>query len=378
MKNGKIVFLLILLTFFCAPRQNSLFGQPGDGKTEHSKNKPAPPKSPASANDSVEKKIKDLESDFKKISKSSSPQFNDKIKELSKEIEDLKKDLAGLSKLDEKAAADKLIQINKKISDTNDELVDLSDQMKPPVDANTNNSAEAKPQPTPNDSNDKDWLSTILNWALFGVFGLIIIGIIGAGIYFLNKRKSREREEIARNFGEIKRKTGSLEQKIKDLTDVSTKLSAQIAAQNNEIRNLKQNFSNSSAAAPSRAAPVNYPIPPSAPPEEPQFPVAVDDYLAKTKSGATPVKFDYKEGMLVPDAEREAGLLVVRDGANGAFYLVPGFGFFQTKSDFTNYFERYYTCARPMGGTVFIRQPATVNQVNGGWQLAQTGELEVR
>jgi hypothetical protein len=83
--------------------------------------------------------------------------------------------------------------------------------------------------------------------------------------------------------------------------------------------------------------------------------------------------------MLVQDAEQEGGLLVVRDDASdGLLYLVPSFGFFQTKSDYTNYFERYYACTRPAGGNVWIRQPATVNPVNGGWQLANQGELEIR
>ncbi len=84
--------------------------------------------------------------------------------------------------------------------------------------------------------------------------------------------------------------------------------------------------------------------------------------------------------MLVEDGDNEGNLLVVRDDSTpvNSLYLVPSLGFFHTKSDYTSYFENYYACARPTGGSVWIRQPATVNRVNGGWQLAQPGELEVR
>jgi hypothetical protein len=58
--------------------------------------------------------------------------------------------------------------------------------------------------------------------------------------------------------------------------------------------------------------------------------------------------------------------------------LVPSLTFFSTKAEYTTYFERYFSCAKPMGGTVWIRQPATVSRTDGGWQLASMGELEVR
>ena len=111
-------------------------------------------------------------------------------------------------------------------------------------------------------------------------------------------------------------------------------------------------------------------------PPPPRFPVSVEDYLAKQGAGAVAVKYDYKEGMLVQDSGNEGGLLVVQDG--GRSFLVPSFGFFQTKSDFTTYFERYYACDRPMGGNVWIKQPASVRSADGGWRLESQGELEVR
>lgn len=211
-------------------------------------------------------------------------------------------------------------------------------------------------------------------WALIGLAGLLVIGGIGAAGFFLRRGKQRERADIDLNFNKLARKQAEFSQKIEALNKVSTDLSQQVAQQKAEISRLKQ--TSISAASSYAAAP-----PPSMssyqpPREEPQFPVEVESYLEKVGRAATPVKYDYKEGMLVPDATQEGGLIIVQ--ADGLLYLVPSFGFFQTKSDYTNYYERYYACARPMGGSVWIRQPATVNQVGGGWQLAQQGELEVR
>jgi uncharacterized coiled-coil protein SlyX len=212
----------------------------------------------------------------------------------------------------------------------------------------------------------------LIKWAEYALVILIPLGGLGATIYFLRRTKQQERSEVARRFSDLGSKSGRLDQKIKELTDVTTKLSEQVAQQTGELRNLKQSAIRQGSAPPPPPSFTNQPQR-----ERPKFPISVDDYLSKNRSGSTAVKYDYKEKMFVQDGESDAGLTVVRDSEDGKLYLVPSFGFFQTKSDFTNYFERYYTCLKPMGGSVVIRQPATVNPVAGGWQLVQTGELEV-
>jgi hypothetical protein len=218
----------------------------------------------------------------------------------------------------------------------------------------------------------------LFKWGLIALTSLLVLGGIVAGAYFLRRNKQRERGEIVANFSQLKKQQKAFGEEIKQLSEVSKNLSQQIALQKTEISGLKQLSRNPSYVS----AP---PSPPTIsayrqPAEVPQFPVSVDDYLAKVKNVAIPVKYERKEKMLVQDGENEGGLLVVRDdsAAGDLLYLVPSFGFFQTKSDYTSYFENYYACARPTGGSVWIRQPATVNRVNGGWQLAQQGELEVR
>lgn len=219
-----------------------------------------------------------------------------------------------------------------------------------------------------------EWMPDWLKWALIACASILVLAGIVMGYSFLRHNKERERGEIAANFTNLKKQQRVFGEKIKQLEEVSKNLSQQIAQQKSELSGLQQTSRNASYAPP--PPPVSaYPQPM----EVSQFPVMVDDYLARVKNRAIPVKYDYKERMLVEDRENEGNLLVVRDDVEeDALYLVPSFGFFQKKSDYTTYFENYYACARPVNGSVWIRQPAMVNRVNGGWQLEQLGELEVR
>jgi hypothetical protein len=114
--------------------------------------------------------------------------------------------------------------------------------------------------------------------------------------------------------------------------------------------------------------------------EEPAFPVAAEEFLNKNRRDAVVVKPDFQNGVLVQDADGNGELVLVRDyGApDELLYVVPRISYFQTKQDFYNYYDRYYECARPSAGTVWIVQPAVVDRDGGGWSLREKGELEVR
>jgi hypothetical protein len=231
---------------------------------------------------------------------------------------------------------------------------------------------EKQLEPTP--SLLTDWMPDWLKWGLIALATILILAGIVLAYGFIRNNRAREREKIAANFSGLSKQQKAFSERIRQLEEVSKNLSQQIAQQKSELSGLQQM---------SRKAPYAPPPPPmsnySQPVEVSQFPVMVDDYLARVKSRAIPVKYDYKERMLVEDKENEGNLLVVRDDSEeNALYLVPSFGFFQKKSDYTTYFENYYACARPVSGSIWIRQPAMVNRVNGGWQLEQLGELEVR
>ncbi|HZH30737.1 MAG TPA: cell envelope integrity protein TolA [Pyrinomonadaceae bacterium] len=113
--------------------------------------------------------------------------------------------------------------------------------------------------------------------------------------------------------------------------------------------------------------------------EEPSFPASAEEYLQKVKGGATRLKSDFNNGILVQDMDNTGEFMLVRDrNVSDLFYVVPLVGYFKTKQDFLNYYDKYYDCQRPSGGTVWIIQPAVVDKVAGGWTLREKGELEVR
>jgi hypothetical protein len=210
--------------------------------------------------------------------------------------------------------------------------------------------------------------SQLLSWIPYLIIGLILAGGLITGIFFARRGILRERSEIRTNFSDLRNKNNALGQKIETLNKIVSDLSQQIAGHKADISKLKQSSGKASFDPP---PPVE-----SYRKEQPKFPVSVDEYLEKYGFNAIPAKYDYIDGMLVRDASEKEGLLIVQDG--GQLLLVPRFGTFQTKNDYTNYFERYYLCSQPMGGNVWIRQPAVVSEITGGWELRSQGELEVK
>jgi hypothetical protein len=110
------------------------------------------------------------------------------------------------------------------------------------------------------------------------------------------------------------------------------------------------------------------------------FPAAADEYLSKVRQSAMIVKPDFQNGILVQDPDGKGELVLVEDRSTpgGLLYVVPKVGYFQTKQDFFNYYEKYYECYRPSSGEVWINVPAVVDKVTGGWELRDKGELEIR
>jgi len=211
---------------------------------------------------------------------------------------------------------------------------------------------------------------TLWEWLILAGIALVVLGGIGTGIYFLLKSREREKAAISGSLSELRTRSNKFNEKLETLTKITTDLSQQMAQQKSELSRLKQEFANQSSVPSSfQAPPVKFQ------PEQPRFPVAVEDYLARV-SKSQPVRFDYKEGKLVPDTENTGGMLLVQDDER--VYLVPSFRFFQTKNDYSNYLERYFDCAKPMAGTVWIREPATVTKSGTGWQIVSKGNLEVR
>ena len=116
------------------------------------------------------------------------------------------------------------------------------------------------------------------------------------------------------------------------------------------------------------------------PKEEPDFPVSAVDYLDKMNRFANVVRPDFHNGILVNDPDGDGELVLIRDSRDDTqpLFVVPRATQFQTKQDFYTYYQKYYECARPMAGDVWIIGPAVVEKVAGGWQLREKGMLEIR
>ena len=111
---------------------------------------------------------------------------------------------------------------------------------------------------------------------------------------------------------------------------------------------------------------------------EPQFPVSAEDYLNKVSANAQTATPDFIAGLLINDASKGTEFLIVRDNelSENLFYAVPNQARFDTKSDYFNYYQKYYIFDNPSGGAFQIKSPTIVQRVEGGgWKLEQMGEL---
>jgi len=207
----------------------------------------------------------------------------------------------------------------------------------------------------------------------------------GGPVYMLNLLRFRP-DGGRERYAEYARQTREA------LAALNTSVSNGMAELQSEIRELRRGLQDDNRAildgvrragassAAYAAYPAGYAAPSPRVKEEPDFPAAAEEFLNKNRRGAVVVKPDFQNGILVQDAEGNGELVLVRDyGApDELLYVVPRVGYFQTKQDFYNYYDRYYECARPSAGTVWIVQPAVVDRANGGWLLREKGELEVR
>lgn len=116
--------------------------------------------------------------------------------------------------------------------------------------------------------------------------------------------------------------------------------------------------------------------------DEPVFPISIGDYLSKMQRSTNIVRPDFQNDILVSDPGGTGELILIRDAAIAddlqPLFVVPRATQFQTKQDFYTYYQKYYECARPSAGDVWIIDPAVVSKVSGGWQLREKGVLEVR
>jgi hypothetical protein len=259
------------------------------------------------------------------------------------------------------------------------------------------NAGNAKNQNKPGLNNHSDdtaqpdsWLDTLLYWGIriLGVLGvLLVLGLIGYGIKMFVDG-SRTRTEAY--FAGMKRRQDEHASKTREAL---VTLNNHMAELQSEIRELRRSLQDdnraildgvrragASSAAYAGSSSGYAAQSPRFEKEEPAFPAAAEDYLNRNRRSAVVVKPDFQNGILVQDAEGQGEFMLVRDHSapDELLYVIPRTGYFQTKQDFLTYYAKYYECARPSAGAVWIVQPAVVDRVSGGWALREKGELEVR
>lgn len=225
------------------------------------------------------------------------------------------------------------------------------------------------------------WLASLLSLIPY-LGGVLMLAAAAIGALFYARRRKAYREWLEAELSGIRNRQKKMADEIDDVKKVTNVLNGYFQTQRSDIEKLDRAVSGQARmisqqpvyAAPQPVVPEYGSIPPSV--VENKFPTSVEDYLAKHGQSAFPVAYDYKENLLISDPNGEGNLVVVRDGAD--HYLIPSLKLLSTKSLFDQYFERYYSCQNPRGGSIVVIEPALVLEEVGGWRLDKRGELEFR
>lgn len=247
------------------------------------------------------------------------------------------------------------------------------------------NTDDPKPAVTPktNEENSGNWLDSIwslLYWVLLGGIGLVVLGLTGWFIYYVLTNIWREKDTNIQGFRKVREAQKQMAAEISELSKLVKLQNDRIARQDKSIQSFQSQLkAENSSSSTARSQPVIEE--PQFVKPEPQFPVSAENYLNKVGNQgemATPDKFS--EGLLVQDPSKDQEFIIIKDPetADGLYYAVPKFTRFSTKSDYNLYYRTYYDCENPSGGTVWIKSPAIMDRVEGGWRLRDKGELEVR
>jgi len=217
----------------------------------------------------------------------------------------------------------------------------------------------------------------LLSWLLTGLVGLLVLVAVGWFVRYVLTTIGSERQANLNAFGSIKSKQKDFQHHVEELGKTVKLLSSQLTQQQTTIQSLQNQLKASGGNVAHQ--PQSFHEPPIFKPE-PQFPVAAEDYLNKNRSNALTAAVDHYTNKLVQDANKGDEFLIVKDNglANDLLYAVPNVARFSTKGDYLTYYQNYYACENPSGGAVWIKSPTTVRRVDGGWQLEEMGELEIR
>lgn len=189
---------------------------------------------------------------------------------------------------------------------------------------------------------------------------------------------------LPRTLSGVKARQDEIVKQIDAAAGVSRNINQRLEEVQTEIRRMGRMLQQANLAGNRTTnSPTSYAEPFAPPPSNgPIFPIAADELLRQMQTKSVVVKRDFQNDMLVSDPDGKGELVVIRDSRNAdgfqPLFIVPRVTQFQMKQEYYNFYEKYYECANPESGSVWILDPAVVEKVVGGWELREKGRLEVR
>jgi hypothetical protein len=261
------------------------------------------------------------------------------------------------------------------------------------------NTAEEPKSPTPtpklaeaepSQESSEGLIASLTPYASPFIQGLIVLSAFGLLLHLAIGLRSLRRQTnehinavLPQAFGLIRKNQDALAKQIEVATNVGKDTQQGLTDVYAEIRQMSRVLQQTTLVNNRTAAPSPTFSTPAAPTNSlPVFPIAADQLLREMHRKSLVVKRDFQNDMLVSDPEGKGELVLLRDPEIREelqrLLVVPSVTLFQMRQDYHNFYEKYYDCARPESGDIWIIDPAVVEKVSGGWQLREKGKLEVR
>jgi len=107
------------------------------------------------------------------------------------------------------------------------------------------------------------------------------------------------------------------------------------------------------------------------------FPCKVSEYLSNLKAPPTVLRFDSQANTLKASPTGDYVLVPRVPGLNVPI-VIPNAKRFESKRDYYDTYYELFTCDNPSAGEVTVLRPATVEKVDSGWQIKETGVIEIK
>lgn len=228
-----------------------------------------------------------------------------------------------------------------------------------------------------------DWTDFVGAWLLPVVGALLTLIIVGA-LFWLTWRRIEAVNAKHENL--IAALAKRQDEKLKDLKELTVVVSRVTNLEERLVTLQHATFRHTRMIeAPAmelarHGAPVSYEAEEDFVAAAVDFPVTANNLLARSGGPWPVVKVDWMRNLLVRDPDGRGTFVLVHDAGipGGQLYAVPRLTRFLAAEDFYNHYEQFYDCARPASGEIWVNAPAVVRATEGGWKLADKGELEVK